>query len=230
MNRKFFSLFCLALAVLTASLVTLARPIRGASAASSEEFPANDLPYDAEVEYLISTGTQFINTHIYPKIGYEYRFDITPNTARFGYIFGALQNNLVTGIAQTSDKWVLYNTTASRQVDLGLSVGTRYSFVFNQSSLFINGIPCDGVFGTSNVKAPLGVFARLSWTGSPSMFASNVAIHNFQIFDGDTPVLDLQPVRFSNEEGLTEGALYDRVSGELFRNAGTGSFLIGPDK
>jgi hypothetical protein len=28
----------------------------------------------------------------------------------------------------------------------------------------------------------------------------------------------------------TTGYLYDRVSGELFRNVGTGDFVLGPDK
>ena len=37
------------------------------------------------------------------------------------------------------------------------------------------------------------------------------------------------PVRFTNENGVTEGAMFDRVSGELFRNAGSGAFTIGPD-
>ena len=38
------------------------------------------------------------------------------------------------------------------------------------------------------------------------------------------------PVRFTNEDGVSEGAMYDRVSGQLYRNAGTGAFVIGPDK
>ena len=36
---------------------------------------------------------------------------------------------------------------------------------------------------------------------------------------------DLLPVRKGNI-----GYMYDRVSGELFGNAGTGDFIIGPDK
>ena len=43
-------------------------------------------------------------------------------------------------------------------------------------------------------------------------------------------VFDAIPVRFTNESSQSEGAMYDRVSGQLFRNAGTGSFVIGPDK
>jgi hypothetical protein len=41
---------------------------------------------------------------------------------------------------------------------------------------------------------------------------------------------DLISVRFTNEQGVSEGAMYDRVSGAMFRNAGTGAFTIGPDK
>lgn len=43
-------------------------------------------------------------------------------------------------------------------------------------------------------------------------------------------VRDMISVRFTNEQGVSEGAMYDRVSGRLFRNAGTGAFTIGPDK
>ena len=46
----------------------------------------------------------------------------------------------------------------------------------------------------------------------------------------DVVIRDFQPVRFTNELGESEGAMYDRVSGELFRNAGTGAFNYGNDK
>lgn len=56
-------------------------------------------------------------------------------------------------------------------------------------------------------------------------------------------VCDLQPVRFTNENGVTEGAMFDRANPTvgmnpdgsarddgLYRNRGTGAFVIGPDK
>ena len=46
----------------------------------------------------------------------------------------------------------------------------------------------------------------------------------------DDIVWDGVPVRFLNEQGIWEGAMYDTVSGQLFRNQGTGAFVIGPDK
>ena len=51
------------------------------------------------------------------------------------------------------------------------------------------------------------------------------------MIDNVVLVRDFIPVRFTNELGQSEGAMYDRVSGELepFRNKGTGAFLWGPD-
>lgn len=39
----------------------------------------------------------------------------------------------------------------------------------------------------------------------------------------------MQAVRFTNENGVSEGAMYDRVTRKLFGNAGTGAFVLGPD-
>lgn len=50
-----------------------------------------------------------------------------------------------------------------------------------------------------------------------------------KITSGGDLVRDFQPVRFTNEQGVFEGAMYDRVSGELFRNQGMGAFLYGND-
>lgn len=47
---------------------------------------------------------------------------------------------------------------------------------------------------------------------------------SFSIFEEDEKIFDLQPVRIGNE-----GFLLDTVSGELFANQGTGSFILGPD-
>lgn len=42
-------------------------------------------------------------------------------------------------------------------------------------------------------------------------------------------LVDFIPVRFTNEQGQSEGAMYDRVTRRLFRNQGTGAFQWGPD-
>ena len=74
---------------------------------------------------------------------------------------------------------------------------------------------------------PIYLFA-----GSGSAGPSKCRISSFDITDiaTETKLLDIVPVRFTNELNQSEGAMYDRVSGQLFRNAGTGAFTIGPDK
>lgn len=50
------------------------------------------------------------------------------------------------------------------------------------------------------------------------------------VSSGQNIVRVFVPVRFTNELGVSEGAMYDKVSGQLFRNQGSGSFILGPDK
>lgn len=49
-------------------------------------------------------------------------------------------------------------------------------------------------------------------------------IYNFILRENNKSVLDMIPVRVGGE-----GFMYDRVSGKLFGNAGTGRFILGPD-
>ena len=49
------------------------------------------------------------------------------------------------------------------------------------------------------------------------------------IWMNDEIMRDLFPIRFVNENGDDEGAMYDVINGELLRNQGSGSFTIGPD-
>ena len=50
-------------------------------------------------------------------------------------------------------------------------------------------------------------------------------IFSCKIYDDGTLVRDLIPVRVGDV-----GYMFDRISGQLFGNAGTGAFIIGPDK
>ena len=52
----------------------------------------------------------------------------------------------------------------------------------------------------------------------------SVRIREVKFFYNGMLSKDIIAVRFTNEQGVSEGAMYDRVSGALFRNAGTGAF------
>ena len=54
---------------------------------------------------------------------------------------------------------------------------------------------------------------------------TNGRISSCKIYHSGAIVCDFIPVRVG-----TVGYMYDRVSGQLFSNQGTGAFVIGPDK
>lgn len=184
-------------------------------------------PYDSEIEYLQSTGKQYIETGIIPNDStgvYITAYRISGN------------DNLVIGCRNNSGntRWAIGITT------LGWYYGWR---VFENSN--ISGGPAyihmnylnDGKF---KVKTPTTtktmILPSLSFTpaynirlfGSAGINASYAKwygrIYAVQITQGTEIIMDLIPVRVGDI-----GYMYDKVSDQLFGNDGTGSFILGPD-
>lgn len=74
------------------------------------------------------------------------------------------------------------------------------------------------------IEVPLGIFSR-NLDSTLGVFR----LYSFTIARGNSLELDLIPVRFTNENGVSEGAMFDIITRRLFRNAGTGDFVLGPD-
>ena len=229
MNRKLFPLICFALAVTTASLVSLARPIRGASAASSEEFPASDLPYDAEVEYIEQNGSGSTG---YPNLDTGFpmsairHLSIVCDWSDYSsreFIGGGLSGSYLIEVSVDGYYGLGYNNYSPFHVS-GIDELDWFYTQGARPQLFVNGfLGCTDTL----VRVPTGTLQTcLRKTNAPHFKLYRLTIYT----DGGEIGQDLIPVRFTNEFGLTEGAMYDRVSKTLFRNAGSGYFVIGPDK
>ena len=206
------------------------------------------LPYDAEVEYLESTGTQWIDTEIIPKsdYGFEIKFmkldmkETVPLGTWGGWLvkmFGGdfkYTDNVFLGTFGSSNIEILYNKINNIIIEK-----------LHHKRLTVE---CNGVLDYDNVFTE-----NFACTYSAYLFGNNIAgsarhlgpcrIFMAQITDGnDFFVRDFIPVKFTNESGETEGAMYDRIGvggmnpdgspreDGLYRNRGTGAFIIGPDK
>ena len=198
------------------------------------------LPYDAEVEYLESTGTQWIDTGIIPTIDTICDIDCMSITfVGWGGIVGSCtsdnsadsyyfrQNGAVSvkGYAATVDG-------KSNVNQILVDDGVKASCHLSKDTFDVNGtIKTLGATAFSvSPSLPMFMFA-VNLGGSPwtyRLFKGRV--FSCKIYNGNILVRDMIPVRFTNELGQSEGAMYDRISGQLFRNQGTGAFLIGPDK
>ena len=171
-------------------------------------------PYDAKIEYLESTGTQYIDTGI-----------LSTNAK----IYISFKFNKVSGRSQ-----VLINCERETRGWFGLSgngkiVLNGQNFDINYSDKhdftleYKNGtIKATDEFGNSKQLA--GV-VNTNFTLLTKSYPSYANLYYTKIYDNDTLVRDLIPVRVGNV-----GYMYDKVSGKLFGNSGTGKFILGPDK
>lgn len=198
------------------------------------------LPYDAEIEWIKTepNGGQRILTGVNLDVsdGFEVR-------AKVSYDSAYSEDNVFLG---TSGNYALYlNTGRSNypcaRVGSIWRFGQTISAGFHTYETIIKGasecyMKMDGAdlqpstIGSNSLgnKGELGIFFN---SGVGASFHSQGCSCGFLFMKvGEMIARDFIPVRFTNENGVSEGAMYDRVSGQLFRNAGTGEFIIGPDK
>lgn len=183
------------------------------------------LPYDAEIEYLQSSGTQYINTNIYLNpSNFEVGYNILGNSVKWGYthqgsgagtwitvesstaFFGNYNNGRVTITTDSTENVIKYVSTSGITVN-----GTSYSKTFEIGS-------------DSIASIPLYLFVMYDFRNGMD-YSSSAKVKSFYVKNDGELVLDMIPVRVGQV-----GYMYDRVSGQLFGNDGTGDFILGADK
>ena len=193
--------------------------------------PTPPLPYDAEVEYIESVRPAYIDT------GIRY---LTTYTVYLDAQFVNPGRNLDTCLGSSGDAvctirvWPGVNQIQSFWYSGFLSVTQDANELYKRHRYEFgpNGMRFDENQVTTR-PPPRDTVESLKLAGyneGNTERQGACRFWSFKVSDGNTLLIDLIPVRFTNEQGMSEGAMYDRVSGQVFRNAGTGAFTIGPDK
>ena len=201
-------------------------------------------PYDAEVEWLESDGNgsssdgQYINTNVLipsdcTHVEYHFKFMFTSdhkqvffgnqtqshgNPRLYAFYTGSASKDRRFYAGNERPSISLYSNTVfegSVVVDESLNELSVYG---NGSALLSTTLSGDAF----NRDFPVFIFSG-SYGNLPDDTAS-VRVWYFKIIHGSKVVRDFIPVRVG-----TEGAMYDRVSNQLFRNQGTGAFGYGDD-
>lgn len=214
---------------------TEARKIPHLVLAGDSPTPASRLPAGyVELEYIQSTGTQYIDTEFVPKnttkVASQFKlisasshyfsiFGVEGSDGYKGYtIFGVDGQNNVQGIY-----WNQYFNVA----------GAAYSQTVPNSVEMGNGtITFDDVtqtFESSTFTCETSIYLfcnnKYSANGtSYPQYLCSAAIYNFSIYDSDNLVRDFVPCK--NPAGTV--GLYDLVGQKFYTNAGTGEFTAGP--
>jgi hypothetical protein len=187
-------------------------------------------PYDAEVEYLESTGNQYIDTGVSfsAPCSMSVSISFTPIMAEMDF-FGAyirtnMNNmNMVCGCYQ---KFVfLFNWPGSRVDSSSLGDSEVYA---NIQCVFSG----SGASGTRTLTVNGSTYTRSGAYYNNQLiilfkanFSGAFKLYAFKIYDeNNVLVRDYIPVRVGDV-----GYMYDKVSGKLFGNQGTGAFIIGDD-
>lgn len=178
--------------------------------------------YDAPVEYLQSSGTQYIDTGVLFQIGLQ--IDVE---AKINSNYSTTQ--VLLGPSASGGCWlgnVSYNSGSfgvggnSSQV-IGRSnskTSMTLNYIQGSTKLVGNGVTRTISRGTNPTTTTIKLFS----TGSG--YYSYANIYSCCISLNSEILADFIPVR---RNGI--GYLYDRISGKLFGNSGTGSFTYGND-
>lgn len=190
--------------------------------------PTPVLPYDAEIEYLESDGSAYINTGIKGAGNLQIKarlvnfFTTTyygkwpfgarngSNNKMFGFYINGNNGNAVFAYNSGATEYGVYSDyPSSCDVEIGNGVikigNSSYNYTAASFTSDYNLI----LFGLQNGATTLPFVSKIG-----PVYISN-----------GTKTLDLIPVRVGQI-----GYMYDKVSGELFGNSGTGSFVLGNDK
>lgn len=188
------------------------------------------LPYDAEVEYLESNGNQYIDTGF--KSNQDTRlvceFEIT-SVIRWSHPFGSLggtrgSNKILCAEVYSTEVMKSYYGLPSGSNRWTLSPMTgKYVYDFNKNVHTVDGVSKTYTARTFQADYNTLIFSVTSYDGGVSEGAPGKCYY-FKIYDNGTLVRDMIPVRVGQV-----GYMYDKISGTLFGNAGTGDFIFGND-
>ena len=186
------------------------------------------LPYDAEIEYLEATGTQYINTNKYLNTSnFEIGYETNDKNSLFGYCHQNVANGTWFGGEDTRMYFGKYTST----IDLNsyLTSGDN-KVVYSNTGVTVNGttISKSFIIGSDSIaNTPLIIFARYDFYKREIELKDDFypKFKSFYLKNNGELVLDLIAVRVGQV-----GYMYDKVSGQLFGNDGTGAFILGQDK
>lgn len=187
--------------------------------------------YYCEVEYIESSGTQYIDTGIIPSNNMEFRTkinftsissgDVSVISARVG------GSNRTQPIFCYANKWTVAIGNTYDSNGASVSTNTYYDIksVITEGktiTLYANGSQVATLTNTSGIaNVPFYIFARNYGVFIDAY--SSLKMNYMKIYSGGVLVRDFIPVL---DWDMTP-CMYDKVTEQLFYNAGTGDFVAG---
>ena len=179
-----------------------------------------------QLEYIQSSGTQYINTGFNPK-----------STSRVVMEFEFLKNATASPFmsrdsSNATDMFGVFNINGRLRSDFnktkvsfpaGLSPLQKLLYDQNKNVCTIGSETITNANGTFSAPRPLFLFA--SNDSGTARFFTTGKFYSCRIFDNESLIRDFAPCK--NASGVI--GLYDTVGRQFYANAGTGTFTAGPE-
>lgn len=184
-------------------------------------------PY-TELEYIESTGTQYIDTEVKLTNNHSVAVDYQLTEARQNRkgVFGVLASNMTArfgAILSPSNSYLEFGYGAGNMYwQYGLPDTNRHYYEQRQNESYFDGVLvhtfASATFSTG-VNAPLGNFTFTNYNPAKAKY------FGAKIWDGSSLIRNFVPALDS--DGVV--CMYDLVSETFFYNKGTGNFIAGPE-
>lgn len=202
------------------------------------------LPYDAQIEYLQSSGTQWIDTGIIQNSrNIEIRMRIQwvgANTSNFESFFAYMINGGLMprcSINKYQGNW-MFGTNATTKTTTAIDKNVHDVFWTSNATTQIEQLYLDNVkigegsttsTGIGRNTIPFFLFCRNRNGSVDNIATARIMSLSYKKFSDATHTEITEEVNFIPVRVGQVGYIYDKVSGQLFGNAGTGSFILGND-
>lgn len=180
-----------------------------------------------ELEYIESTGTQYIDTKYVcsndTKIEIDFtvvNFDTRLN-ALFGIIGASVGANSYFYSWINNKKLQLRFGQVGKTMPAELEIGQRYVLIQGKQKASVNDVELGG-WSNTLTKATNSIFLMALRNNTAASYQFKGRIYSFKIYENDILAMDLIPV-FDNKIGVA--CMYDKISNEFLYNKGTGKFL-----
>lgn len=175
------------------------------------------------LEYIQSTGTQYINSKF--KANQDTRVVIDFEYISGDVVFGAYDAAGANGFGlQAASKWYTYYGTSSAYSSTAVVANIRLVADVNKNVSTLNGaVLRTATANTFSGANPLIIFGI--YNANAPGFLTALKIYSCQIYDNGTLARDFIPCQ------TTYGTigLWDDVNSVFYGNAGTGTFTAGPE-
>lgn len=189
------------------------------------------------VEYLESTGTQYINTNYFvnTKTKIECEFSFTDSTKKQQRIFGSMDSANTRLDCYVKDSLQLGWNWTEQDNQTNLNVNTNYTIDTNKHKIIIDGVnktvKLDNIY-SSNIS---GNFTKTSTTslGIMAHITTNITgyaylkLYSFKIYDNNILVRNFVACYRKSDN---VAGLYDLVNDVFYTNSGTGTFSVGENE